>query len=88
MKWEYHRSLAAASHCLIWLILVTAGAGAFLVQFISNVSLTYVGQKLTREVRVVLFGAMLQQEIGWYGDVIFALLLLCPSTMAPAVLKH
>ena len=59
------------------------------MQLVSNVSLTYVGQKLTREVRVVLFGAMLQQEIGWYAAVIWSSYFNCcvlPPTMVPLLL--
>jgi len=44
------------------------GFGAFFSAILQSYSFNYMGQKLGRRIRIMMMGALMRQEIGWYDE--------------------
>ncbi|EFN58606.1 hypothetical protein CHLNCDRAFT_34209 [Chlorella variabilis] len=50
------------------LVFVAIGVGAIVAAMFQSYSFNYMGQKLALRVRVLMFRALLRQEVGWYDE--------------------
>lgn len=50
------------------LVFVGIGVGAIISALFQSYSFNYMGQKLAQRVRVLMLGALLRQEVGWYDE--------------------
>jgi ATP-binding cassette subfamily B (MDR/TAP) protein 1 len=50
------------------LVFMGIGFGAFFSAILQSYSFNYMGQKLGRRIRIMMMGALMRQEIGWYDE--------------------